>query len=91
MLSISLVLDLPPELESELSAEAAYLGLPLSEYALRLLAGGGSPRPALRNGAELLAYWEGAGLVGTRPEITDAPEHARNLRRISQQSDAFRK
>src|SRR5207244_12379608 len=67
-------------LETELAAEAADLGLPLTEYALRLLAGGGNPRPAPRNGVELLAYWQGEGVVRTRPEITDAAAHARSLR-----------
>ncbi len=81
---MSLVLDLPPELETELAAEAAHLGLLLPEYALRLLAGGRSLCPAPRTGAELLAYWQGEGLVGTRPEITDAPAHARALREQAQ-------
>ena len=35
---MSLVLDLPAELEAELAAGAARLGLPLPEYAVRLLA-----------------------------------------------------
>ena len=69
---MSLVLDLPPELEIELAAEAARLGLPLPEYALRLLAGGRGPSPALRSGAELLAYWQGEGLVSTRSDIEDS-------------------
>jgi hypothetical protein len=77
---MSLVLELPPELEKELAAEAARLGLPLSEYALRILAAGRICGPKLSNGAELLAYWQSAGLVGTRPEIADAPAHARALR-----------
>ena len=76
--SMSLVLDLPAELESELADEAARNGLPLAEYALRLLAG--STRPSLRNGAELLAYWQNEGLVGTRSEIADSAAHARSLR-----------
>ncbi len=76
---MSLVLELPPELESELAAQAADAGIPLSEYALRLLAGQSS-RPALRSGAELLDYWKAEGLVGTKPEIVDAPAHARVLR-----------
>ena len=80
---MSLVLELPPELESELIAQAADCGLPLSEYALRLLAGQSS-RPAVRNGAELLDYWQAEGLVGTRPEIVDAPSHARALREQAQ-------
>jgi hypothetical protein len=81
---MSLVLDLPPELETELAAEAARLGLPLPQYALRLLAAGRGPRPALRTGAELLAYWQSEGLVGTRPEIADSPAHARALREQAQ-------
>ena len=80
---MSLVLELPPELESELAAQAADAGLPLSEYALRLLAGQTS-RPTLRSGAELLDYWQAEGLIGTRPEIVDAPSHARALREQAQ-------
>jgi hypothetical protein len=77
---MSLVLDLPAELESELAAEAARLGLPLSEYALRLLAGGRMPSPAPRTGAELVTYWQSESLIGTRPDITDSSAHARALR-----------
>jgi len=77
---MNLVLNLPPELESELAAEAAQAGLPLQEYALRLLAAARNAHPAPRNGAELLAYWQGEGLVGTRPEIADPQAHARSLR-----------
>ena len=62
----------------------ARLGLPLPEYALRLLAGGRAPGPAPRTGAELLAYWEGEGLFGTRPDIVDSPAHARTLREQAQ-------
>jgi hypothetical protein len=81
---MSLVLNLPPELETELAAEAAHLGLPLPEYVLRLLAGGRAPGPAPRTGAELVTYWQGEGLVGTRPEIADGPAHARALREQAQ-------
>ena len=81
---MNLVLDLPPELEAELAAEAARLGLPLPEYVLRLLAGGRGLNPAPRTGAELLAYWQNEGLVGTRPEIGDSSTHARILREQAQ-------
>jgi hypothetical protein len=77
---MSLVLELPLELEKELGREAAHLGLSLSEYALRVLAAGRVPGPPPRNGAELVAYWQGAGLIGTRPEIADVPQHARTIR-----------
>lgn len=77
---MSLVLDLPSELETELVTEAARLGLSLPEYALRLIAAGRVTRPALRTGAELLGYWQGERLVGTRPEIADSQAHARLVR-----------
>ena len=84
---MKLVVNLPSELEAELAAEAAHLSLPLTEYAMRVLAGGQSARPSLRTGAELLAYWQGEGLVGARPEITDAPAHARALREGAQRRE----
>jgi predicted DNA-binding antitoxin AbrB/MazE fold protein len=32
-------------------------------------------------GTELIAYWEQAGVIGSRPDITDSVAHARKLRR----------
>ena len=81
---MGLELDLPPELETELAARAAYLGLSLSEYAVRLLADGCGLRPPLRTGAELLAYWKAEGLVGMRTDLTKSPTHARSLREQAQ-------
>ena len=77
---MSIVLELPPELETELVAEAARLHLPIAEYALRLLAAGRIANPKPSNGADLVAYWQSGGLVGTRPEIADASAHARTVR-----------
>src|SRR4051812_6856666 len=82
--SMSLPIELPPELERELSAEATRLGLPLSEYALRVLAAGRTRVAAPRNGAELVDYWQQAGLVGTRPDISDASAHARAVRKATE-------
>jgi hypothetical protein len=77
---MSLSLDLPPELESELSAEASQLNLPLPDYILRIL----SVRQVLSNppktGAELVAYWQSEGVINSRPDITDSQVQARNLR-----------
>jgi hypothetical protein len=51
---MNISLDLPPELEDELSTEASQLKLPLAEYILRVL----ELRPFLpnppKNGAELI-------------------------------------
>ena len=77
---MSLVLDLPSELEAELTTEAAQFGLPLSNYVVGLLATGRRKKLAVQTGAELVAYWQSEGLVGTRPDITDSQAHARALR-----------
>ncbi len=77
---MSIVIELLPELESELAEEAARLQLPLSEYALRLFVTRPSAEPKPSTGAELLQYWQNARLVGSRPEITDPAEHSRMLR-----------
>jgi hypothetical protein len=50
---MSLVLELPAELEARLAVGAARLGLPLEKYALRLLATGLSLNSAPPNGAQL--------------------------------------
>jgi hypothetical protein len=84
---VTLVLELPTELETELAAEAARLGLPLEEYALRLLATGSVACPKLGNGADLLAYWKNAGVVGTRPETVDPSAHARVLRQQAEKRE----
>jgi hypothetical protein len=78
--AMTLILELPPELERALTEEAARLNLPVHEYALALLA---DRRPASERpttGAELVAYWERAAVIGTRPEIEDSQVHARGLR-----------
>ena len=77
---MSLVLDLPSELEAELTTEAAQFGLPLPNYVVGLLATGRRKKLAVQTGAELVAYWQSEGLVGTRPDITDSQAQARALR-----------
>ena len=77
---MTLVLELPSELETELATEAAHLGLPLANYVLQLLTEGRNRR----TGAQLVAYWQAEGLIGTRPETVDAPVHARALREQAQ-------
>lgn len=80
---VTITLDLPADLERELADEAARLGLPLAEYALRVLAGnriGAVAGNAPRTGEELVAFWEQAGVVGSRSDIEDPTGHARALR-----------
>lgn len=77
---MSITLDLPEELENELSAEARQLGLSLPEYVLRLLSTGFLMGRKPTTGAELVEYWRDEGLTLTRPDITDSQAHARQLR-----------
>ena len=79
---MTLTLELPRELEEKLSVEAARLGLPLELYALRRLDEEPAPigtRP--RDGAELVAYWQCEGVIGSRPDVGDSQAHARKIRR----------
>lgn len=73
-------IELPSDLEHELSTEASQLKLPLSEYILHLL----SFRLLLQNppttGADLVTYWERIGAINSRPDITESQEHARQVR-----------
>jgi hypothetical protein len=77
---MSVAVDLPEELEKELSAEAAELGLSLPEYVLRVLSTGIVIGKKPQTGAELVEYWQDEGLIGTRSEITDSQEHAGQIR-----------
>ncbi len=82
---MSITLDLPEELVREISAEAAQLGLPLEEYIRRALSVGRTLERMPKTGADLVAYWEREGLIGSRPDIADSQEHARRLRARAEQ------
>ena len=88
---MSIRLDLPPELENELLTEASRLNLPLTDHILQVL----STRPVLNNppktGAELVAYWQSAGAINSKPEISDSQAHARHLRHEAETRSSDRK
>lgn len=75
-----LTLELPKELEDELIHEAVQLGLSLPEYTLRLLFSRPVIQTTPKTGAELVSYWKSSGLIGTRPDILDSQQHARQIR-----------
>ncbi len=81
---MTLTLDLPRELETELSTEAERLNMPLPEYILRILTIGRFASNAPKTGAELVDYWRQQDLIGTRPDIADSQEHARMLRDMAE-------
>ncbi len=77
---MSIAVELPKELESELAGEAAQLGLSLPEYILRVLSTGVVIGARPKTGSELVDYWKDEGLIGIRADITDSQAHARQIR-----------
>lgn len=73
-------LDLPPELERELFDRATRLDLSLSEYIIHLLSLEKTFNNPPKTGAELVAYWQTIGAIGSRSDINDSQIHARQLR-----------
>jgi hypothetical protein len=43
--------------------------------------------PPIRNGTDLVAYWQQEGIIGSRPDITDSQEYARALRRKAERRE----
>ena len=77
-------LDLPQELEEELSREAAQIKLPLSEYIVHLLSVRQVFNHPPKTGSELIAYWQASGVINSRPDFGNSQEYARELRKLAQ-------
>ena len=96
---MTLVLELTPEQEQQLEAKARQRNLDTTSYAITLLFEKETaehdldqvllpvgPLPVVNGtGADLVAYWEREGLIGTRPEIKDSLEHAQAIRLTAEQ------
>ncbi len=87
---MTLTLELTPEQEQRIEAGAKRRNMDAASYAKALLfeeeQGYRSQVPAQAaeeqwSGADLVAYWEREGLIGTRPYIQDSLEHAWAIRR----------
>ena len=83
---MTLMLELPTEVEADLLAEAKRQGVPLEAYALRLLSTAARGQ-APKTGAELVDYWRREGLLGTRMDITDGQQHSRVLRESAERRE----
>ncbi|MEM9274115.1 MAG: hypothetical protein AAGA80_14290 [Cyanobacteria bacterium P01_F01_bin.143] len=77
---MSININLPSDLENELSIEASQLKLSLTEYILRILSVRPSPQNSPKTGVELVAYWKSVGVIDSRSDITDSQEYAHKLR-----------
>jgi hypothetical protein len=80
--------ELPDDLADALTDEASRLGLSLSGYAVRLLASARPLAASVRSGADLVAFWQAEGVVGSRPDIADSQSEARRLRDQAQRRGA---
>lgn len=78
---MTITLEIPQELERKLSSEAVALGISVSEYVLCILSLEQHMSAYPKSGAELVAYWENAGVIGMRPDIADSRKHARKIRK----------
>ena len=76
---MSIVIDLPKELEECLSAGASRMNLSISEYAVRILEEALICAPV--NGQELVEYWRRRGLIGTLQSDESTADISRRLRR----------
>ena len=61
-------------------------GISLAQYALQL-ENKRRAKQTPRTGAELVAYWRRAGVIGSRPDIVDSSAHARELRRQAERRE----
>ncbi len=73
-------IKLPSALADALAAEAARAGMSLPDYAVGLLTAACPKVAGVKSGADLVAYRQAEGVVGTRADITDSSAHARSLR-----------
>ena len=66
---MSVTIDLPPEVEATLAAQAAERGVPLPEYLRRLLAGqAAAPTASLKTPEERVRLWRDvSGLPDRKP------------------------
>ncbi len=81
---MTLILDLTPQQEQQIEAQARARNMDARTYALARLFEDQPVEHAEEkqwSGADLVAYWEKEGVIGSRPDITDSQEHARAIRR----------
>ena len=78
---MSITIEVPPDVEAALWAEAERLHLPLAEYALRILSTRAAVGSHPQMGAEVVEYWRSEGVIASRPDISDGQSHARQIRR----------
>jgi hypothetical protein len=82
---MTLTIELTPEQEAALQAQAQAAGIDATEYARQLLAADLTDLPLPKTGAEAVAYWQRASIFGLFGDRGDAQEYARQLRETAEQ------
>lgn len=96
---MSIIVNLPAELEKTIAAEAAKAGMTVSDYVAGRLdqgtttngsRGSNGSRGTKRRltGPEMVQRWKELGLIGYRTDITDPEAHSRRLREAAQRRTA---
>ena len=101
---MSIIVNLPAELEKTIAAEAAKAGMTVSDYVAGRLAAGRLDQGTTTNGSrgtngssgskrrltgpEMVHRWKELGLIGYRTDITDPEAHSRRLREAAQRRTA---
>ena len=92
---MSIIVNLPVELEKTIAAEAAKAGMTVSDYVAGRLAQGTTTNGSRGTndscglkrrltGPEMVQRWKELGLIGYRTDITDPEAHSRRLREAAQ-------
>jgi hypothetical protein len=85
---MTMTLDLPPDLEARLTAEAARRGVSPEECLLEVLDTAVPREPHPLTPAEMVQQWEREGVIGIwadRTDLPESPEYARQLRHRAEQ------
>jgi hypothetical protein len=95
---MSIIVNLPAELEKTIAAEAAKAGMTVSDYVADRLAAGRLDQGTTTNdsrgskrrltGPEMVHRWKELGLIGYRTDISDPEAHSRRLREAAQRRTA---
>jgi hypothetical protein len=81
---MSITLNIPEAVLSELTNEAERLGVPLHDYMVTILATGRASEQRFQNGVDLVAYWRKEDVVGCRTDISDCAAHASEVRKAAE-------
>jgi hypothetical protein len=85
---MSFDVNLSKQAEAHLREQAIAMGMSLEVYVTKLLEASARPAAKALTGTKLVEYWAKQGVIGTRRDITDSLEHARQIRAEAERRSA---